>query len=312
MNNSSQDSVQSEKPSKAGAWVVAARPRTLPLALASIGMGSFLAGAVGSFSWLIFALCVLTTIFLQVLSNFANDYGDTVHGADSGARTGPKRVTQQGLISREEMKRGMGITAVCAMFSGLALLYVAFGWAQLLWFLLFALLGGAAIWAAIAYTATSKPYGYVGLGDLFVFLFFGWVGTLGSYFVQVQPLDWLILLPATSVGLFCVGVLNVNNMRDIESDVLAGKRSIPVRLGLARARWYHLGLLLGGVICAGLYTWLAWQSDWQLLWLLSVPLMLGHGRAIFTRPATSYDPLLKQLVGTTLLFVLLFGAGLLL
>lgn len=296
-------------PSKTQAWLIAARPRTLPLALASIGMGSFLAGASGAFSWPIFILCVLTTIFLQVLSNFANDYGDTVHGADSAERTGPKRITQLGLITREEMKRGMVITAVLAMMSGVALLYIAFGLQQMVLFLGFIALGAAAIWSAIAYTATSKPYGYAGLGDLFVFLFFGWVGTLGSYFVQTQTLEWLILLPATSVGLLCVGVLNVNNMRDMASDVVAGKFSIPVRLGLARARLYHWGLLGGGILATAVYTLLTFQTIWAWLWLLAVPLILAHGRAATTRPSNQLDPLLKQLVGATILYVILFGLG---
>lgn len=296
-------------PSKTQAWLIAARPRTLPLALASIGMGSFLAGASGLFSWPIFILCVLTTIFLQVLSNFANDYGDTVHGVDSAERTGPKRITQLGLITPDEMKRGMVITAVLAMISGVALLYFAFGLRQMVLFLAFIALGGAAIWAAIAYTATSKPYGYAGLGDLFVFLFFGWVGTFGSYFVQTQSLEWLLLFPATGVGLFCVGVLNVNNIRDMASDVVAGKFSIPVRLGLVRARLYHWVLLGGGMLSTAVYTFLTFQTIWAWLWLLSVPLFLLNGRAVSTRPQSELDPLLKQLVGATILFVLLFGIG---
>lgn len=294
---------------KANAWLVAARPRTLPLALASIGMGSFLAGASGLFSWPIFILCVLTTVFLQVLSNFANDYGDTLHGVDSAERTGPKRITQLGLITRTEMKRGIATTAVLAMISGVALLYLAFGLQQMVLFLIFVALGAAAIWAAIAYTATSKPYGYVGLGDLFVFLFFGWVGTLGSYFVQTQTLEWLILLPATSVGLLCVGVLNVNNIRDMASDVVAGKYSIPVRLGLARARLYHAALLGGGILTTAVYTLLTFQNVWAWLWVLAVPLFLLNGRAVTTRPQSELDPLLKQLVGATILFVILFGVG---
>lgn len=300
---------ETNPPSKAQAWLIAARPRTLPLALASIGMGSFLAGASGAFSWPVFIFCVLTTIFLQVLSNFANDYGDTVHGADSDERAGPQRITQMGLITRAEMKRGMLLTAVLAMISGVILLYLAFGLQQMVLFLVFIGLGAAAIWAAIAYTATSNPYGYVGLGDLFVFIFFGWVGTLGSYFVQTQTLEWLILLPATSVGLFCVGVLNVNNIRDMASDVVAGKMSIPVRLGLARARAYHWGLLVGGLLCAVGYVLLTYHNVWDWLWLLSVPLFVLNGRAVSSRPQNRLDPMLKQLVGATILFVVLFGVG---
>ena len=300
---------QPTPPTKTRAWLTAARPRTLPLALASIGMGSFLAAADGRFSLPIALLCALTTIFLQVLSNLANDYGDTRHGADSAARQGPRRAVQMGLISAEEMKRGMAITAALAIFSGVALLAVAFGWAQMVLFGLFIGLGGAAVWAAVAYTATSKPYGYIGLGDVFVLLFFGWVGTLGSYFVQAQTLTADLWLPATAVGLLAVAVLNLNNMRDIESDQQAGKYSIPVRLGLMAARRYHLALLGGSFVCAVAFVWLNTPVWWQWGFVVVAPLLWRNGAAVLRLAPAQMDPLLQQLALTTLLFVLTFGLG---
>lgn len=296
-------------PTKRQAWITAARPRTLPLALASIGMGSFLAAADGRFALLLALLCALTTIFLQVLSNLANDYGDTRHGADSAARQGPRRVVQMGLISAEEMKHGMASTAVLAMLSGVLLLTLAFGWQQMVFLGLFVALGGAAVWAAVAYTATSNPYGYMGLGDLFVLLFFGWVGTLGSYFVQAQVLTGWLILPATAVGLLAVGVLNINNTRDIESDKAAGKQSIPVRLGLTAARRYHAALLVASQLCAVVYVLGNYHAVWQFLFVVAWPLLWRNGTAVAHLPSTKMDPLLKQLSLTTLLFVFTFGMG---
>ena len=175
---------------------------------------------------------------------------------------------------------------------------------------IFLLLGAAAVWAAIAYTASDRPYGYAGLGDLFVFVFFGLVAVAGSYFLQTQSLPPLIFLPAASVGLFSVGVLNVNNIRDLESDRQAGKRSIPVRLGLASARRYHWVLLLGGLLAALLYVLLTYRSPWQFLFLVTVPLFLRNGRTVAqNQNPAALDPMLKQLSLSTLLFVLLFGLG---
>jgi 1,4-dihydroxy-2-naphthoate octaprenyltransferase len=219
---------------KVKAWISAFRLRTLPLALASIFLGSFIAAAHGAFDWLIFSLCVLTTLFLQILSNLANDYGDSIHGADGEHREGPSRAVQAGLISATQMKKAMTVFGVLSFITGVLLIYTAF---QAQWWLalIFLGLGLGAIYAAIRYTAGKNPYGYKGLGDLFVLLFFGLVGVGGSYFLYTQVLDWFILLPATGCGLLAVGVLNVNNIRDIKSDEVSGKRSIPVRIGRENA-----------------------------------------------------------------------------
>jgi 1,4-dihydroxy-2-naphthoate octaprenyltransferase len=208
------------------------------------------------------------------------------------------------------MRAAIALTALLAIVSGLALLWLAFGRNASSLALIFMVLGAAAIGAAIAYTAGKLPYGYAGLGDLSVLIFFGWVGVVGSYFTQTQMLDWLIFLPATSCGLLAVAVLNVNNIRDLDSDRQAGKQTIPVRLGLDRARIYHWLLLSTAVLCALLYVLLTFSSWWQLLFLLAVPLLVRNGLAV-SQPLspTQLNPWLKQMSMATLMFVILFSLG---
>ena len=286
------------------------RPRTLPLAVSSIILGGFLAAAANVFDWLITLLCVLTAVFLQILSNLANDYGDSVHGADHVERAGPKRAVQMGLITSEAMRQAIAIFILLSGFSGLSLLWVAFGNAKMVWVLMFMILGGGAIVAAIAYTNGKRPYGYVGLGDLFVLIFFGWAGTMGTYLLQAQAFDWLIFLPATSIGLLSVGVLNVNNIRDIESDEKAGKQSIPVRIGRQNAVRYHWLLLSGAMVCALAFVALTYQSPWQFLFLITLPLFWKNATAVATiTDALKLNPMLKQLSLSTLAFAILFGLG---
>ncbi|MGV3587672.1 MAG: 1,4-dihydroxy-2-naphthoate polyprenyltransferase [Adhaeribacter sp.] len=299
--------------SKVKAWISAFRLRTLPLALASIGMGSFLAAAEGKFNLAVVGWCMLTTLLLQILSNLANDYGDTKHGADSVHRQGPQRAVQAGLITPAQMKRAMVIFTLLSLFSGLMLLWTAFGSEGLYLFLFFLGLGLAAIWAAINYTAGAKPYGYAGLGDISVFLFFGLVGVGGTYFLQTQSLNYRILLPAASLGFFSTAVLNVNNIRDIESDRLAGKYSLPVRLGAIKARIYHLILLTAGFLASLFFVLFTYHSNWQFLFLLALPLLGFNGWHVWRiRQSKALDPYLKQMALTTLVFVVSFGIGLLL
>jgi 1,4-dihydroxy-2-naphthoate octaprenyltransferase len=291
-------------------WIEAARLRTLPLALSSILMGCFLAAAHQKFSWKIAVLAVLTTIFLQVLSNFANDYGDAVNGKDTDARQGPQRAVQSGVITAEAMRTAMVIFSGLSLVSGVWLLYEALKDATWHTFAAFLGLGILAIIAAITYTAGKRPYGYVGLGDISVLIFFGWVGVLGVYYLHTQSLDWPILLPATSCGLFAVGVLNINNIRDIESDTLTGKRSIPVRIGREKAVIYHWVILSFAMIFSVLYLILRSDSLGQWLLVLSFPLFIKNGLAVsrLTNPL-ELDPYLKQMALSTLLFVILFGVG---
>lgn len=289
------------------------RPRTLPLALSCIALGTFLATAAGVYSWPITTLCLLTAVFLQILSNLANDYGDSIHGADHVQREGPQRAVQSGQITAATMKQAMILFAAMSGVSGLLLLWLAFGAEGLLGLLVFVVLGGAAIWAAVNYTAGSKPYGYAGWGDLFVLLFFGWVGVLGPYFLMAQQFEWTLLLPASSCGLLAVAVLNVNNIRDIDSDRQAGKFSIPVRLGPERARLYHWLLLATAVFLATLYVLLTFTSYWAFLYILTVPLLVRNGTAVQnTFLPVALNPLLKQMVLSALAFNLLLGLGLIL
>lgn len=291
-------------------WIAAARPRTLPLALASIILGSFLAYADRQFSWPITGLAVLTTIFLQILSNFANDYGDAVSGKDTELRVGPRRAVATGDITKEAMLRGIILTAMLALVSGIGLLFVAFraAGAQLFWF--FLILGLLSIAAAVGYTNGKRPYGYAGFGDIAVLIFFGWVGVLGTYFLHTLSFSPILVLPATSVGLFATGVLNVNNIRDIETDTMTGKRSIPARLGRQLAIRYHWGLLLTGMVCALAYSFLTGASWFSYLYVLAFPLFFLNGRAVarHKKPA-ELNARLGQLALTTLLFVVLFGLG---
>ncbi|GAA4384841.1 1,4-dihydroxy-2-naphthoate polyprenyltransferase [Hymenobacter koreensis] len=308
----------SANPSPIKAWVSAFRPRTLPLALASILMGAFLAASRGQFNGTVVGLAALTTVLLQILSNLANDYGDSQNGADSVHREGPQRAVQSGAIAADQMKQGMVVFGAASFVVGVALLWVALGFAGLWVFGTFLVLGLAAIWAAVNYTAGSKPYGYAGLGDLSVFLFFGLVGVCGTYFLQAyshshelsQSLPLEVLLPAASLGCFSAAVLNVNNIRDIRSDELAGKITVPVRLGPRRARLYHWLLILLGLGAAVVFVLQNYRSPWQWLFLGAVPLLVFNGVQVWKRQQSmQLDPLLKQMAMSTLLFVLLFGIG---
>lgn len=291
-------------------WLEASRPRTLLLAFASIFVGLSLAAFYGTFRPVVAVLTLLTAILLQILSNLANDYGDFKHGADHADRQGPKRSVQKGSISASAMLRAMVIIAVLTVISGISLILLALGGKLLLWSLLFIALGGLAIWAAISYTATDNPYGYVGLGDLMVLIFFGYVAVLGTYFLQHQTLNFNLLLPATSIGLLAVGVLNINNIRDIDSDIAAGKYSIPVRLGQTNARLYHWLLLANAVVASLLFAVENWQSYWQLLFILAIPLLILNGINVWRRKEPKkIDPLLKQMSISTLVFSILFSIG---
>lgn len=292
-------------------WLQAFRLRTLPLALSCIAMGSFLAATHQAFQWDIFVLCVLTTVFLQILSNLANDYGDSVHGADHAGRKGPLRAVQSGIITPEKMKAAIFIFIILCLASGVSLLFISFGmdWKAILFFFGLGLLS---ILAAIAYTVGRKPYGYIGLGDISVLIFFGIVGVMGSYYLFTHVISWAEVLPALTCGLFSIGVLNVNNIRDIESDRKAGKFSIPVRIGRRKAVMYHWFLICAGLSTSLLYTLIRYSSPWQFLFLLTLPLFIKNGMAVSEKPSEELDPFLKQMALSTLIFVLLFGVGLLL
>jgi 1,4-dihydroxy-2-naphthoate polyprenyltransferase len=274
-------------------------------------MGSFLAMSESYFDWRIFTLAIATTIFLQILSNLANDYGDSVHGADSITRVGPMRAVQSGHIHPQQMKTAVILFTVFSLVTGIGLLLTAFGtnWNVILFFLG---LGILSILAAVAYTMGKRPYGYAGLGDFSVLIFFGFVGVLGSYYLFTKHLSLITLLPALSCGVFSIGVLNINNIRDIESDKVAGKYSVPVRIGRKNAIVYHWILLSIGTLAAVGYTILNYRSPLQWIFLVTVPLFVANAKAISVKPSVELDPYLKQMAMSTLLFVITFGLGLIL
>lgn len=291
-------------------WLAAARLRTLPLSVSGIILGNGMAWLDGDFSWGIFLLALLTTISFQVLSNFANDYGDGVKGTDNDKRLGPKRVLQQGLLSRSALKRGIQVTAGISLLLTLILIGSTFDSSQWGKALFFIALGIASIVAAIKYTVGDSAYGYYALGDLFVFLFFGGVSVLGSYYLQTQLFSIDLILPAASIGLFSTAVLNLNNLRDMENDKASKKWTIPLLLGFDRGRVYHAILILGGFLLTGLY---AYKSGIGLLAYLSLVLFLPLGKHLHrvkrSAGGKSLDPELKVVALSTFFFSLLFVIG---
>jgi 1,4-dihydroxy-2-naphthoate octaprenyltransferase len=293
------------------AWLKAIRLRTLPLALASIAMGTFLGAAEGRFNITIFLLASITTICLQILSNLANDFGDSMHGADSKERAGPKRSVQSGEISATAMKRAIILTAGLSFISGAGLLFIAINNINVT-FLIFLVLGIGAILAALGYTLGKRPYGYAGWGDLFVVVFFGLVGVLGTCFLYTGYFKSIHILPALTSGFFATAVLNINNIRDIDSDRLAGKKSIPVRFGRERAVIYHWAILLTGFLLAVIYTVLKFDSPLQLIFLLTLPLFVKNALDVKNkRISAELDPSLKKMAISSLIFTIFFGIGLL-
>lgn len=289
-------------------WVDAARPKTLPLALVSILTGSVLAFSVGSWSWPVTGLALLTATLLQILSNLANDYGDALKGTDNEQRLGPMRAIQSGAVSLADMKQAMIINVLLTIVSGLALVFYALDSAQSI--AAFLALGVLAILAAIAYTVGNKPYGYVGLGDVSVFIFFGLLGVSGSYFLHTGQIEWRLLLPSLGCGLLAVSVLNINNMRDIENDALCGKRTVVVRLGQQRAKIYHLLLLVGALCAFASYLLLQDRSAWlSVPFLFSLIVLFEHGQAVYrASQPVQMAPLLPNAVKCALVTNILFIA----
>lgn len=293
-------------------WIQAFRLRTLPLAFSCIITAAFLAAYHFSFKWQIFVLSLSTTLFLQILSNLANDYGDTQNGADSIDRKGPARAVQAGLIDKEDMQTAMFFFTLLSFLSGMLLLYVSLK-NQLPVFLLFLALGIAAIAAAIKYTAGKNPYGYKGFGDFFVFLFFGIVGVEGSFYLHTHSFLISGLLPATTVGLLSVAVLNLNNLRDHESDAKAGKRTLVVRIGFENAKKYHAALIIIATLCAISFSVIDLQSFWQFLYLPVFLFLFFHLKKVTqSKNPLLLDVELKKVALATFFFSILFGLGLIL
>ena len=286
-------------------WLSAARLRTLPLSLSGIITGTALANLGGMGNGVIFTLCLLITIGFQITSNFANDYGDGVKGTDSDDRIGPKRALQSGELSTLELKWGIGITAAISIVLTLILLIYVFGTQQLPYFALFFILGVLSIWAAVKYTVGRSAYGYKGLGDVFVFLFFGLLAVLGTKFLYAQSIVGIDFLPAIAIGLLCVGVLNLNNLRDIQSDTNHGKNTLVVKLGFSNGKTYHLMLLITSFLCFLAFYILEFKLGWTLLVLSPFIIIFVHLEQVMrTQEPVKLDPELKKLALSTFLLSL--------
>ena len=283
------------------AWAAACRPKTLPLACMSILVGSALALSAGTLSWPVLALSFCTAGLLQVLSNLANDYGDGLRGVDDSNRLGPVRALQSGMLTPAQLKLSLFIVAVLAVISGLWLIQAAALDAADV--LIFSLLGVLSIIAALTYTLGRKPYGYAGLGDASVWLFFGCLGVLGSCYLHGAALHASLLLPASACGLLAVAVLNVNNMRDIDNDRSHGKHTLAVRLGLSRAQLYHQALLLAALLLFFVYLTVSHMSILlSLLFLLAGIPLHRHAKAIRrVQSSAQMAPLLPAMVGCSML-----------
>ncbi|WP_027376271.1 1,4-dihydroxy-2-naphthoate octaprenyltransferase [Kaistella palustris] len=303
-------------------WIKAARLRTLPLSMSGIILGSFIAkwrlsehGA--TWDWKIFALAILVTLLYQILSNFANDYGDGIKGTDEFRHNvAEQRAVASGRITALQMRNGVILFSVLSLLATLALLYFAFFRENLMQeFYIFVGLGIACILAAVGYTVGKKPYGYMGLGDIFVFIFFGLVSVCGSYFLFTKTFDWDILLPAVAVGMLSAAVLNLNNMRDIESDALSGKKTLALRLGFKKAMVYEIILLqfplllvLVFMMMNGLHTEGKYYAF--IFFILMFPMAALRRKIMQVKEPKELDPFLKQVGILTLAMAVLVAAGL--
>ena len=296
------------KMKKFQAWISACRLRTLPLSISGAIVGSGVAYSKGLLDLSVFMLTVLTTLSFQILSNLANDYGDGVKGTDNENRIGPERALQSGIISPKQMRNAIVVNVVICLFLVVSLVYQAFGADQFFNSFIFIVLGVLAITAAIKYTVGASAYGYKALGDVMVFLFFGWLSVLGTYFLYSKQIDFLMILPASTIGLLSTGVLNLNNMRDFESDKLSDKHTLVGYLGLKNARIYHLTLIFTAMLLMLLYFALSSED-------LSIPLIMIGLTPLFihlnifykVQNPKHYDPQLKVLALSTFLLALIFG-----
>jgi len=293
-------------------WIAAARLRTLPLSISGIILGSLIAFSEGFKNSFIFFLAFLTTLFLQILSNYANDYGDGVKGTDA-ARIGEKRAVASGEISAKQMKNAVILFSALSALSASILIWISFGTENLKWVLLFLFLTLACVWAAIKYTVGKNAYGYAGFGDLFVFLFFGIVSVWGSYTLyNHETFNYWIFLPASAIGLLSVAVLNLNNMRDLETDRVSGKNTLPLRMGFSNAKIYQSVLLISPFILVSLYLMGTHQTKihYFLYWILILPALKLVSIVFKTQEPRLLDKELKKVALLTLAFSLILGISL--
>jgi 1,4-dihydroxy-2-naphthoate octaprenyltransferase len=301
-------------------YIKAARLRTLPLSISGIILGSYLGNefvnsllehTIRTSIWesSIFWLAIFTTIGFQVLSNYANDYGDGIKGSDKN-RTGEARMVSSGVITPKQMKTAMIITTTITLLIALLLIYVAFGSESFGYSILFFGLGIASIAAAIKYTVGNSAYGYSGFGDIFVFLFFGLLSVVGSYFLYTKMINFEVFLPAFSIGLLSTAVLNLNNLRDREQDKTNNKNTLVVKLGAIRAKKYHYFLIIGAFITALIYTFLNFSSIYEFVFLVAfIPLVKNMITVSRNNTPAELDGELKKVALSTFLFAILFGIG---
>ena len=286
------------------------RLRTLPLSMAGVLLGILLAVADWKVDPWTAVLIVLTTVSLQILSNLSNELGDVLRGTDTPDRQGPQYGLNGGEMTIPQMKRLIGVfVGLCVIF-GTAMTWRAFGTLWDMTPILVLMLGAAAILGAMKYTLGPNPYGYRAKGDFYVFLFFGLVAVLGAYFVCTKGLglNWKLLLPAAGVGFFCVGVLNVNNIRDMKTDA-ANRVTVAIKLGAKKARIYQTVLIVLGWACLIAYCLLCWPSWWHWMWVVTLPLYVKHLQGVWTREDRALDSMLPLLVMSTFALCLLFGLG---
>lgn len=300
-------------------WIEAARLRTLPLSVSGIIVGSMYALAHPTdniltptevFNWRLFGFAILTTLGLQILSNFANDYGDGLKGTDNADRIGPKRAIQSGLITPQAMKRAIVITSALTLLSAMLLIYYAFTDTNLWYSLFYLVLGILSIVSAIRYTVGNTAYGYRGFGDVFVFVFFGLVSTLGVNFLYSKQLDFELVLPAIAIGLLSVGVLNLNNMRDEASDRKSNKNTIVVKIGGAKAKIYHYTLIVTAMVLVLIFAIIDDFHFDQYLFLLAYIPLTKHLITVYkNQKAKELDPELKKLALSTFALSVLLSLG---
>lgn len=293
------------------------RLRTLPLSTGGVLLGILLAVADWQVNWLTAVLIVLTTVCLQILSNLSNELGDVLKGTDGADRQGPEYGLNGGGMTLGEMKALIDLFVVLCMAFGAWMVYSSWGTlldigkpaAEMDWSpTMVLLLGAGAIWAAMKYTLGKNPYGYRGLGDVYVFLFFGLVAVMGAYLVCSHTIFWRLLLPGAAVGFFSMGVLNVNNIRDAKSDA-ANRVTVAIKLGPTGARIYQTVLIVLGWACMVAYCLLRWHSWWHYLFVLTLPLYILHLKGVWRLKEKALDPMLPLLVISTFLFCVLAGFG---
>ena len=275
-------------------WIQAARIQTLPLSISGILVGSSLAYNINSFDNIIFFLSIITAISFQVLSNFANDYGDGILGTDN-QRIGPDRVIASGKLSLKELKKGIVINVFISITFSYSLIKYSFKSDYFL-ILIFLILSISSIVAAIKYTMGKSPYGYHGLGDIFVFIFFGYVSVFGSFFLQTKIINYELFILAAIIGFLCVGVLNLNNIRDIENDSAMNKKTIPTRIGFSNAKIYQIFLILFSIVLTALLTFKFKPSYNYIFVLIGIlPLVYHLFKVSQAKNPIEFKPLLKQL-----------------